>query len=369
MIIQHITEYRDQDGIGLDITGIGKYFQKKNIPNLVCAQKRLSSKLPCLHPEELLEKSRGESIHVLHFGWSGYPLDFFYSLPGKKILRYHNFTPKHFFQKTIAKDFYDAVSITQDKSLFELESLRTSVLCSICDSEFNANHLISLGYDPQKVMVAPIFKEYCETEVILRRIEKKIQNGSYKKILVIGGIGRIFPNKKWEDLIILTYFLKKYIPKIQCKILGNSSVITEAYLKYLKNLIQELYLEENVKILEKTTEEEKFSHMESFDLFVSMSEHEGFGIPLLEAVEFGIPVFAFQSSSISETMQGKGILFPEKNFEKLVNMILYIHENESIAIQVAKSQAEIMDYYRSAEAFLNWEKIIQNLFPQKAYEN
>jgi glycosyltransferase involved in cell wall biosynthesis len=48
------------------------------------------------------------------------------------------------------------------------------------------------------------------------------------------------------------------------------------------------------------------------DLYWSMSEHEGFGVPLIEAMWFDIPVFAYKSSAVPETLGEGGLLFIDK---------------------------------------------------------
>ena len=51
------------------------------------------------------------------------------------------------------------------------------------------------------------------------------------------------------------------------------------------------------------------------DIFVSMSEHEGFCGPLIESCYFEIPILAYDAGAISETLKGAGITFKEKKYE------------------------------------------------------
>ena len=64
----------------------------------------------------------------------------------------------------------------------------------------------------------------------------------------------------------------------------------------------------------KVSEEELKAYYETANLFLCMSEHEGFGVPLLEAMKMGVPVISYRSSAIPETMNGAGILVNEKNY-------------------------------------------------------
>ena len=97
-IYQHVDELNERDGIGNDICGFQSIFQKLNIPNAILTRiNHSNSDIEIFSPNKS-PKIYSEDIHILHFGGTGYPLDFFQELPGKKILRFHNMTPISFFE-------------------------------------------------------------------------------------------------------------------------------------------------------------------------------------------------------------------------------------------------------------------------------
>ena len=60
------------------------------------------------------------------------------------------------------------------------------------------------------------------------------------------------------------------------------------------------------------TEEEKRHYFSSSDIYVSLSEHEGFGVPMIEAMHYGLPVLAYDAAAVRETLGGEGLLLNSK---------------------------------------------------------
>jgi glycosyltransferase involved in cell wall biosynthesis len=78
-----------------------------------------------------------------------------------------------------------------------------------------------------------------------------------------------------------------------------------------------------------------FSH-----IFISMSEHEGFGVPLIEAMHFGLPVLAYKAAAGPETMGGVGVLFCEKRFAEIAEFIELIRTDEALRNRLIAGQRE-----------------------------
>ena len=81
--------------------------------------------------------------------------------------------------------------------------------------------------------------------------------------------------------------------------------------------------------------------------YISMSEHEGFGIPLLEAFASGLPVFAFKSSAVPETMRGAGVLFNRKDFRILAELIHLVNFRPDIRNKIVEDQRKVLEYYNT----------------------
>jgi len=81
-----------------------------------------------------------------------------------------------------------------------------------------------------------------------------------------------------------------------------------------------------------------FAYYRAADLYVSMSEHEGFGVPLIESMLLGLPVVAYGSTAVPETMGGAGIVFHRKEFEHLAELVAMIHEDASLRRRIIEKQ-------------------------------
>ena len=73
-------------------------------------------------------------------------------------------------------------------------------------------------------------------------------------------------------------------------------------------------------------------------MFVCMSEHEGFCVPLVEAMYFGIPIAAFRSSAIPDTLGKGGLLLPEKNPEIAAAAVNRLLTDEALRLELRKGQ-------------------------------
>ena len=58
---------------------------------------------------------------------------------------------------------------------------------------------------------------------------------------------------------------------------------------------------------------ELLAHWATADVFVCLSEHEGFCVPLLEAMTLGVPVVAYSAGAVPETLDGAGVLLDDKD--------------------------------------------------------
>ncbi len=327
-IIQHIEEFQPNDGIGCDAEGLRKIFFEMGFGSFICCRKNLfDPKEYIIRPFDKFDFSQAD-IHILHYGGAGYPLNYFLEIPGRKFLRFHNITPSYFFENFQAKKAFE---LSEMKSVFELSSLKNEIELAVCDSDFNSEFLKNYHFRNLKVM--PIAKSYIPKE-------HKAYGGRK-----IGFIGRFAPNKKIEDLLFLLYFLKKIHPDYTLTLFGKVISAFNDYFLFLKKITSELDLENNVRILENLDDASLEKEFCEIDYFVSMSEHEGFGIPILEAFSFGVPVIAFDSSAVKDTMKGAGFLFTEKKFSLIAELIEYLTNKPNLRKNLVEEQYKVLRYY------------------------
>ena len=176
--------------------------------------------------------------------------------------------------------------------------------------------------------------------------------------------GRLSPNKKQTDLVKMIYYLKQINPNTRLILVGGGKDETDNYFKELKALIKKLHLQHDVIITNQVSESELKSYFMLADLFVSMSEHEGFGVPLVEAMCFDIPVLAYKSTAIPETLGDAALMFTDKKDMPLVaglaSVLLNNREIRSSIIEAQKNVRKKFEHDTIRNDYLDMIKGLEN---------
>ncbi|MGA9523653.1 MAG: glycosyltransferase, partial [Myxococcaceae bacterium] len=145
----------------------------------------------------------------------------------------------------------------------------------------------------------------------------------------------VAPHKRFEDLLALHEELLRIRPDARLLVVGGY----EAGSRYWRALSKKARSLRGVEFLGRVTHPQLVAAYRASSVFVSMSEHEGFGVPLLEAMAAQIPVLAYGAAAVPETLGGAGIVFTEKRFAFLAELVRELFENEDLRAQVLKGQA------------------------------
>jgi L-malate glycosyltransferase len=255
---------------------------------------------------------RGE-ITIFHFALPSPMTRAFATLDGARVLQYHNITPAPFFARYDAGLFRLAALGRQ-----ELRSLAGHVDLALGDSDFNRRELDSLGFAPTGVM--PI-------AVNLERITRAARRPALEKILADGLInilfvGRIVPNKRIEDHIRLAEIYKRYVDSYYRFIFVGRYDGLPRYYAQVRALIAEFkMLPDRFWFTGPVPDEDLAAFYRWADAYVSLSEHEGFCVPLIEAMAADVPVLAYAAGAVPETLGGAGVLFDPKDLELAAEML------------------------------------------------
>jgi glycosyltransferase involved in cell wall biosynthesis len=140
--------------------------------------------------------------------------------------------------------------------------------------------------------------------------------GDKKPIILF--VGRLAPNKRQEDLIKLLYFFRRIHSRSHLLLVG--SIHHRDYHGWLQELSKTLGIEDGVTFTGHVTQQDMVTYYRLADVYISMSEHEGFGKPLIESMYLDLPLMAYASSAVPDTMGDAGILFHHKDYEALAEM-------------------------------------------------
>jgi glycosyltransferase involved in cell wall biosynthesis len=150
-------------------------------------------------------------------------------------------------------------------------------------------------------------------------------------------VGRITPNKRQDDTIKAFYYYHKYInPNSKLYIIGREHVVR--YVQELKAMVGMLGLQDSIIFTGSVSDKDIASYYKAANLFLSMSEHEGFCVPLLEAMNFDVPIMAYKSTGVPYTMADAGILFNKKDYIQIAEMIDALISNRDFKEKVVKKQ-------------------------------
>lgn len=272
-------------------------------------------------------KGNKDSILIIHHSMGFDLFDNIINLPDKKIIIYHNITPEHFFDDEFIKRYIR-------KGLKQTAEYRKYVDLAYADSNFSRKEMIAMGY--KNVGIIPV-------QISLDRFDKTDVNKELEKSLKAQTnfifVGRVVKNKKQVDIIKTFNLYHNYFDKkAKLFIIGDTSNVP--YLREVENAIKENDLSENVVLTGKINESDLKTYYANASAFICMSEHEGFGVPLLEAMKMNVPLIAFDSSAILETMGGAGISFDKKNYTQIAALLNEIVTNTSLREKLVKHQQE-----------------------------
>ncbi|MEQ8172508.1 MAG: glycosyltransferase, partial [Candidatus Eremiobacterota bacterium] len=275
-----------------------------------------------------------KQILLIHHSF-GHDLDeWLKNLKGyNNILIYHNITPPSYFPP--GSSFYH-YSI---KGREQLKLLKNIVIGAIGVSELNSEELRKLKY--KNVRTIPLLIDI-EKLLNIKWNPSVFENN--KKTFNILYVGRIVENKCHHDLIEIYKIFTRMLDR-DSKLILVGHISSKDYKKRLYELIYKYRLHNKVIITGKISDEALIAYYKVSDVFLSMSDHEGFGVPLIEAMVFDVPVVAYDSSNIKNTLNGAGVLFKEKNYEYIAGFLTVLSKNKGVKRRILKGQREVIKNY------------------------
>jgi glycosyltransferase involved in cell wall biosynthesis len=244
--------------------------------------------------------------------------DAFASLPGGRVLQYHNITPAEYFAP-------------YDPGMFRLAALGRSELRTLVgrvdlalgDSDFNRQELEIMGFRPTGVVPVAVNTDRITTAPRRPALEKILSDG----LINILFVGRIVPNKRIEDHIRLAEVYKRYVDSYYRFIFVGRYDGIPRYYAQVRALINEFQmLPDRFWFTGPVPDEDLAAFYRWADVYVSLSEHEGFCVPLVEAMAADVPVLAYAAGAVPETLGGAGVLFAPKDLElaaEAMGMLVY----------------------------------------------
>jgi glycosyltransferase involved in cell wall biosynthesis len=151
-------------------------------------------------------------------------------------------------------------------------------------------------------------------------------------------VGRVKSHKRIEDILHLLAEYRLLDPSARCKIVGLAD--NPAYSDYLRWVqATKLNLPEDAVVWFGSVNERELAEIyNEATVYLSMSEHEGFGLPLLEAMMHDLLVFAYDQPAVREIVEYAGVLFTDKSFDTLAGQLHLILESPETCRSILEAQ-------------------------------
>ena len=269
-------------------------------------------------------------LTILHYALPSPMTADFAALPRGRVLQYHNVTPAHFFAPYDPALFRLARLGRQD-----LASLAGRVDLALGDSEYNRRELEELGFGPTGVFPIAVSWDRITAAPRLPALEEVLGDGLLNFLFV----GRIAPNKRIEDLLLLGEHFKRYV-NVDYRFLfvGRYDVVPRYHAMLRAMILQYEMPKERFLFVGEVTDDELAAYYRTADVYISLSEHEGFCVPLIEAMAADVPVLAYAAGAVPDTLGGAGVVFSPKDLEMAAELLGILAIDDDVRARVVAGQ-------------------------------
>ena len=256
------------------------------------------------------------------------------ALPAPKILIYHNITPPALLGQHPVLAAYAALGRRQ------LASLPGHVHAALADSEYNAIELRQLRFAPVRSCMLLL-------DIAATRARALATRSSRNSVFTLLFVGRICQSKAQVELVeAYNAFRRLYDGPARLVLVGRYGSGTDPYLLSLQRRVAEGPHPNEILLTGLVSDAERDAWYGRADLYVSLSRHEGFGVPLVEAMAHGVAVVAQPSGAVPYTVGNSACLLPADSGPAAIGAILH-----SLAEDPQRRAAQAAAQLRSLDRF------------------
>jgi glycosyltransferase involved in cell wall biosynthesis len=287
-------------------------------------------------------------VVILHFALPSPLSPAFRALRCRRVLLHHNVTPPEHFEGW-DEEMVRISRIGRD----EIGGLAADCDLGLADSEWSRRELEALG--AARTGVLPIYLDFARYREAPNPVRRRMYEDGRTNLLFVG---RITPNKKPEDLVRLASYWKRFVsPDVRLLLVGRlprretgrGEPLRRHYLDALVAFAYEEGLTPaEVVFTGHVDHDDLLACYAAADLFVSMSEHEGFGVPLVEAMLMGVPVLARDAAAVGFTLGGAGVAFRGGSIAEVAETGRRLLADADLRARVLAGQASRLDAFAPA---------------------
>jgi glycosyltransferase involved in cell wall biosynthesis len=267
-----------------------------------------------------------------------------------KLVNYHNITPAE-----LLRDWEPEVAYEVALGRTQLARLAPQSRFAVADSAFNESELQTLGY--QGTAVVPLLIDMQATS---DEPDAALADALAGRAARDGGadllyVGKISPHKAPHDLVKMLDVLRRTDdPAARLHLVG--SPLGSTYEPALRAFVDELGLTDAVNLTGSVSGTELEAYYRAADVFVTASDHEGFCVPLAEAMGHGVPIVAYGVTAVPETVDAAGLVLPDKSaltFAAAVGRVVQDRTLHDTLAAAGLARAASFDLAASTERFVS----------------
>ncbi|MGA2519227.1 MAG: glycosyltransferase family 4 protein [Acidimicrobiales bacterium] len=248
---------------------------------------------------------RGQTLLVYQLAVGSTLVDLLMGRGEPLVVNYHNLTPASFFWQW-APDWLGAVETGRQ----QLHRLVPRVTHAIAVSAFNERDLKAAGY--RSTSVVPPFVEVSGGEPDAGASPSEPVTGGARSGARWLFVGKLLPHKAAHDVVkAFACYRRTYDPDATLALVGGHPVAS--YAEAVRAFAAAAGVGAAVSLAGSVSREELRRHYRAAQVFVCLSDHEGFCFPLLEAMHHGVPVVAFDAGAVAATAGDAAVVLQDKD--------------------------------------------------------
>lgn len=268
--------------------------------------------------------TRSDDAAILHYSIANPNFDWVVDRVRACGLTYHNITPPEYLWR-----YAPRLALECLRGRHDLARFADRVAATAADSDFNAAELRELGF-PEPSVVGVMRSPLPKVAPLPR------PSGDPVRLLFVG---RGVPNKAQHHLILSLAALRETGVDAKLRLIGAWDGL-DRYRDYCEGLTATLGLNDDVDFAGSVDDDELARAYRSSDLFVCLSDHEGFCAPLVEAMSADLPIVAYSAAAVPGTVGDAALLLDTKPPSLVAEAILEVLRNEPLRERMAAACRE-----------------------------
>ncbi|GAC1702039.1 MAG: hypothetical protein NVS9B6_17680 [Candidatus Limnocylindrales bacterium] len=287
---------------------------------------------------DLKEERLADSALLVHVSMGNESLDEVGELPVPRAVVYHNITPARFFEGVSDHNRHYA-----ELGRAQLARLAAKSELGIGDSEFNRKELEAAGY--AKTAVVPILLDWPAYDIAPDpAVLAKLRSGG----TAIVAMGQLLPQKAVHDVIAAFAGYRESDRGAHLYLVGSGSMSGD-YGQRLQADVARLGLGDAVTFAGKVPMSAWIAYYQGAAALLTLSDHEGFWVPGLEAMRFGLPIVAHASGAIPDTVGDAGLLLADKSPSAVAAALERVVGDPALRTElIAKGHARLAEFQPDA---------------------